>query len=471
MASISSSSFTTIRYTLESNAEEPGYNAGDDLREIPFAGESLKFSTQFLESKRINKIRQLLDNVQSGYEVNGGLKIEFASKIYDEFIQGSIWGLWQNIGKATTYTLSFQAASAGVHGGIISDDNTSNTIITGLIDNQWFYLRSEVSANSGIYKIKTISNNSIVLDESTPISNIETGKICKICASMMRAPKDGQPINMRRHKFFIERQHVDMNPKQFFSYEGNLINTFSLNGMTASNMTGSFDFVGKNTSIYNADDYDAVNNPNGNGVGSIADVNGDSQLDALEFNGFNTISHVKGIYIDGVNVNRADGGDLYVQSLGFTIGNSLRGAKAIGYKGNIHIQAGRLRAKGALSAYFSNDKLYRKYIDGNEFELSYVIENDNNEAYVFTFPRVKFIASAVNVGGRDQDLIEKLEWQAMYDKTLGTSIQIDRLYDSYTDIFGDAYTDIFGDEVVLNSGSMVTNNGNAVASMSTYINY
>jgi hypothetical protein len=236
---------------------------------------------------------------------------------------------------------------------------------------------------------------------------------------------------MKRHKYFFERQHGDLDPKQFFGFTGNLVNTFSLNGSAASLVTGSFDFMGVSASIYNEDAYDATTNPNGNGAGSIASYYGDTLNAALAFNGFSAVGHVKAIYLDGVNVNAADGGEIYIQSLDFTVNNNLRGIQAIGVLGNVAVNAGQLNVTGNLSAFFANDAMYRRFIDGDEFSLAYVLENENGDAYVFTFPRVAISTSSMNSGGGDQDLVENMQWTALYDSTTLTSIQIDRLYSAY----------------------------------------
>jgi len=437
MATIGSSNFTVMRYVEESDADNPGYNAGDNLREIPMTGESFQFSSQFIESNNINSSRQVLDQIQTGYEVNGGLQIEFAPKVYDEFIQAALWADWQGTAKNTDYTVTIGAVSAGVHGGTITDDATGDTMDTGLVAGQWFYLRTKsgtpvADANVGIYKAKTVVGSVITIDESTPITTAEANKTCNICASMIRAPKNGEAAYMKRHKFFFERQHSDITPAQFFSYGGNLVNTFSIDGSSAALLTGSFDFIGEDAAIYNSAANNADTNPNGNGAGSLADLNGDSKLAALAFNGFNAVSHIKGIYLDGTNVNKSAGGDIYIQSLNFSINNALRGAQAMGYMGNVSVQAGKLGVTGNISSYFANDSMYRRFLNGDEFELAYVVEDENNDAYVFTFPRVVISTSSMNAGGNDQDLIENMEWRALYDSTYETSIQIDRLYSSYS---------------------------------------
>lgn len=436
MATIGSSNFAVLRYVEESDASNPGYNAGDDLREIPITSESLQFASQFIESNNITSSRQVLDQIQTGYDVSGGLQIEFAPKVYDEFIEGAMWSDWQGTAKDATYAVTITEPVEGVNGGTITDDDANGTFTTGLVAGQWFYLRTSAGTpidadNVGIYKAKIVAGDLITIDPATPISTAEAAKDCKISASMIRAPKNGEAVNMKRHKYFFERQHSDISPAQFFAFGGNLVNNFGVDGSSGALLTGSVDFIGETASIYNSGAYDATTNPNGNGVGSVVTVNGDSLLSSLDFNGYNSVSHVKGIYLDGENVNKSAGGDIYIQSLGFSLSNNLRGAQAMGCMGNVSVQAGKLSVSGNMASYFANDKMYRRFLDGDEFSLSYVVDNEDGNAYVFTFPRITISTSGMNASGNDQDLIENMEWKALYDSTTQTSIQVDRLYTSY----------------------------------------
>ena len=463
MATIGSSNFTVMRYTEEAASSNAGYPANSTIQEIPMTGESFQYSSQFISSQNINSSRQASDQIQTSFEVAGGLQIEFAPKVYDELIEGAMWADWQATAKDADYELTTTTAVAGTNGGTLADTDAGEDMTTGLVVGQWFYLRSRgleaaaiTSSNVGIYKVLLVTENLITLDESTPITAIDTEKTCTICASTMKAPEDGKAINMKRHKYFFERQHADLDQDQFFGFGGNLVNNWSINGASASLLTGSFDFMGENATIRNSGIYNLETNPNGQATGdgetpeapTTATANlGSAALDdayaggdgahaaAGSFNGFNAVSHIKGIYLDGVDANATASGDIYIQSLDFTIANNLRGAQAIGHMGNIAVQAGQLNITGNIASYFANDKMYRRFLSGEEFSLEYVVEDENNDAYVFSFPRVTISTSSMNAGGNDQDLIENMQWTALYDDTAGvkTSMRIDRLYSDYTD--------------------------------------
>lgn len=462
MAGIGSGSFTVLRYTKESGEEEVGYNAGDDLREVPITGNSFKYSKSMIESKNINPSRQIKKLIKSNSSVSGDINIEFAPKVYDDFIAAALWSSWQETARDALYDVALTAPSAGVHGGIITDTLGGQTISWQLVPGQWIRLSPDggtpiSGANDGIYLIKELTDDTIVLSESTPIQTAESGKTARFKASMARVPMTGNEEDIDRTRFFLERQHIDLVPSQFFAFDGCLVDGLTMNGSSGAIISGRISMIGDYVSVYNNAAYDETDNPRGNGAGSIATLNGDTLLDALAFSELNTVSHVKGILVNGTDINRATGGDLYVQDLSFALKNNLKGSKAIGYTVDVEKKIGKLNVTGVMSVYFSSDEIQKKYQNGEEFSLSYWLENEAGDGYLITFPRVKLTKSSVNLKGNNKDLIEQANWIAMYDDTTQTSMQIDRFYASYdSDVDGSVLDIVFdGQQVVFNADALV----------------
>ena len=120
-----------------------------------------------------------------------------------------------------------------------------------------------------------------------------------------------------------------------------------------------------------------------------------------------------------------------MQSLDFNIANNLRGVKAIGVMGNVAVSPGQLLVTGNLNALFASDIMYRRYVSGEEFSLSYSVFDEDGDGYVFSFPRVVVSSSSMNAGGNDQDLVENMQWSAIMDAATETSVQIDAIYGAY----------------------------------------
>jgi len=198
----------------------------------------------------------------------------------------------------------------------------------------------------------------------------------------------------------------------------------SLNAQSAALLTGSIDVMGSQSAIATA-----------------TQVSG-SQLSALAFNGFNAVNHVKDVIVNGQNLNLVGGSnEQFMQGLDFSITNNLRGIKAIGHLANVDTAAGMLGVTGNINVFFADTAMYTLFVNQTEFGLSYSVVNENGDGYVFSFPRVTISNDSMSAGGQDQDIVENMQFTAMYDNTdqggsysengYQTSIQIDRFYSSY----------------------------------------
>jgi len=204
--------------------------------------------------------------------------------------------------------------------------------------------------------------------------------------------------------FSIERFHDDKT--QYFGFKGMVVNSMSITAAAASILTGSFDFLGKNAT---------------RGASSI----GATYTSAPTNDVLNAVSNV-GSIMEGSTLTALSG--ILIQELNFTLNNNVRGLQAIGTLGNADLGVGNVECTGALNVYFEDGSLYDKYIAGTESGMSFKVEDSSGNAYIFTFPRVKFMTDAVNVGGLNTDVMENLGWQALrhaaYDYTVGiTRIQ------------------------------------------------
>jgi len=434
---IGSSNFTILR--MGSNAPANDNTVTATVREIPMTGESFQFSSQFISSQNINSSRQVMENLQTGFDTSGGIQIEFAPKVFDDLISGAVWADW---GTTTAF--------AGMV-TIVKDTRTVTAVgaFTNIVEGQFFKIRKSGTdtlplSGQGVFQVKTwVSNDSVVtydINGVSPFFANVTGMTCHLTGSMTRAPKNGSAAIMKRKEFCFEREHSDLNPRQFFAYTGNLVNSMSINAQSASLMTGSFDFIGKNSTIFNSDETGPAIEQNGTLYNVQAGSRATEHLVPIKFNGFNAVSHIKQVILAGQNINAVgeDADDqVYFQGIDFSLSNGVRGAQAIGVMGNVSTMAGQLSVTGNMSAYFATSLMYKKFLSGEEFPLSFSVFNEDDEGYVFSFPRVAISSSSMNAGGNDQDLVEEMQWAAIYDnKNHGvgspdgyqTSIQIDRFY-------------------------------------------
>jgi len=170
-------------------------------------------------------------------------------------------------------------------------------------------------------------------------------------------------------------------------------------------MTGTLDFIGKDAS---------------RGATSI----GATYSAATTADVMNAVSNV-GQIMEGSTLTTISG--VFVSELSFTLNNNVRGQAAIGTLGNADLGVGTAEVTGTLNTYFENGDLYDKYLAGTESGISFKVEDSSGNAYIFTFPRVKFQTDTVNVGGLNSDVMENMTWQAIRHATYGYTIEIDRI--------------------------------------------
>jgi len=439
---IGSSNFTTLSYAEE---DVEGTCPTATFQDIAMTGESFQFSKSSITSNNINTSRQVSDEVQTSFEVSGGLEIEISPGNYNDFIEGALWNDWKSAIEISTGTETVHVNAAT---GVLtaSDDVSFDTIENG----QYVMIRGfSDEENNGIFKVHdtaTLTGTTLTLapeaqDILTTVLEGDAEAGISVTGQMIRNPATA--ALSKRHSYFFERRHNDLDPIQYFSFSGCLVNSFSISASASSLLTGSFDFMGQTSEIYNDDAYDEDTNPNGvvGGGGSTYDgtkSNGNSFTAAEDFNGLNAVSHVGNVRINGVNVNTlasSGASGIYFQKIDFSVNNNLRGVQAIGQLGNVSVSPGQLVVEGSMDALFADDTMYRRFISGEEFSLSFEIIEEYTDTtyagYVFTLPRCTIKSSSMNAGGSDQDLVETMQFSALMDSTFNTSVQIDYIKNSY----------------------------------------
>lgn len=119
-------------------------------------------------------------------------------------------------------------------------------------------------------------------------------------------------------------------------------------------------------------------------------------------------------------------GNPTVRSLSLEISNNLRTRPAVGTKYSAEFGAGSLNVTGNMSVYFESNEIYQKVLDHASGSLSFVIGNAANQKYRFTLPKIRFGDGERAVGGKDDDVMINLPFQAILDTTENCSIKIER---------------------------------------------
>lgn len=202
----------------------------------------------------------------------------------------------------------------------------------------------------------------------------------------------------------IQKHFQDLAVAKFQNFTGCRVGSMSLNCAVGAIVTGAFGFMGLGASMADTQIAGAtIQNPGDGNVPFTAAV--------------------------GVGNISKDGAPMVagLRTLNMALNNSLRGQEVLGSLQLAGIALGRLDLSGDVELYFENGTEYQAFLDADDFALSYTLESDIGDQYVFTFPRVKYEDGEILSGGLDQDLIVKGKWRALHDTATSCMVQIDKI--------------------------------------------
>lgn len=434
---IASSNFTSMAYAEET---EYGVVPAAQFRPIPFTGESLQFTKDSIKSNNINPSRQVSDTIQTGFNVSGGIDIELAPKIFDEFIEGTLWARWSDPvaidyddADEWSWTASTKTLVLTVAESTLEDVSAGDFVqIRNILDSD-----GSASGFNGINQVVSATTTTVVFKTAIGFPSSDAthadyaGSTMKIRSSTIRNPSTSATATANRISYYFEKTLADTqdadnsNQPYRFGYDGCMINSWNVNAQASSILTSSFDFMGSESSGY------------ANGTGPDGSKSNGAYLTQVAANILNAVSHIKGVRINDEDVYEA-AAKIYFQGLDFSIGNNLRGVQAISTMGNVDVLPGQFEVTGSMNAYFATNAMYNRFVNGDEFSIAYPVLNEDGEGYMFYFPRAAVSSSTMSASGNDQDLVEQMQWAAMMkdptdELTPSVSVVISRFYDDYTD--------------------------------------
>lgn len=373
-----------------------------DLQILRFTDESLAFNIDNIQSNEIRADRQTSDLIQTGAECSGGISFEMSYGAYDDFLIGALWAQqWEGVATTTTGQIISGATVSNLDFTLNATDNTialGSSVQHQIVAGQWIELVNS-AADDGYHFVTTVATNLITVGSSPGITTpeiLDETDLAEINGFRLRN-------GTQENNYSIERYHADKT--QYFGFKGMTINNLSITAAANSILTGSFEFIGKD----------------GTRAGSSI---GGSYTAAPANDVMNAVSNVANI-MEGATLTPLSG--VFVSELSFALVNNIRGQAAIGTLGNADLGVGTCEVTGTLNTYFENGNLYDKYLAGTESGLSFKVEDSDGNAYIFTFPRVKFQTDTVNVGGLNSDVMENLTWQAIRHADYNCTIHIDRI--------------------------------------------
>lgn len=363
--------------------------------------ESLDYTVKTEASKVIRSDRQVPDIVQVSASAQGGFGFEHTYKEYDPFIQGVMQADYVHYGTlgqgavVATLTLAAGTITAGIA-------PTANDAFTILQRAQWFVIHPPAGATQAVkdyldgrpfrvHAVTAPTSTVITLDAATPIDTAKAGTSLTNGWLASSIVTNGNVMK----SYTLEVQHPDIT--QFRQYTGMIPSKMDLKLSVGAIISGTFDFMGKSFNLLQA-----------TSMGTLTA--------SQAFTPANATRGVFDIFENGALISVTT----YIKSADLSIDNSLRAQEAVGVFGNAGIAAGTMQNTGKLEMYFADATVYNRILLGTASSLSVPVLDVEGNGYVYYFPRIKYTAAKVGVGGLDQDNMLSMDFQALPDITVGS---------------------------------------------------
>lgn len=402
-----SSAYGQLRYITESVAgTTPGTGNGVNLRQT---GMTAKAALSTVSSNEVRADRLSTGLTTTDMNLDGGFNFELSGKEYDPFLEGLLCSTYTHFGTNGLGAVFSMATTATTITASVA--TTGPSIFTSLANGSWIKIVPPAGATAAVkayfadrwFKVASTTTTVITLDASTPITGVGIiGTTTAGYAISQSVVSNGSSLS---RTFTLEYAMTDIN--QFLPFRGMRTNSLDLSLEVGSIITGSFGFLGQG--------HDGM-------VGATTLPGSPVASQSLEV--MNSVADVGAIYENGSSV--LSGSSSFIKSVKFNVTNNLRGQKAIGVFGNAGVGLGQLAITGSLDIYVENANYYNKWLAGTKTNLALGMADAAGNGYLVELDKVQFKDGGLNLGGRNDDTMLSLPFEAFYDPTTNRGIRLTR---------------------------------------------
>jgi hypothetical protein len=366
------------------------------LQAVQFTSESLKADTSTLRSEVIRADRNSPYIARNDFQASGDIGIELQWAAYDELMKRALLS-----SVFTTPAGTASQAVTSITSNVITF--TTHDPTTNLDQWDWVILKDEgtttVSPNHlKVGRISAITATTVTLDcvtltdESTPTNNMSLTNSANI--------SNGTTLIT----FGVQKYNQDLTSDEYVLYTGGAINMFGFGWESDGLITGTLGMLLKDEL---SDD---------TGKGTVTAAVGNPSLNAID--------DVEEFYMNGgtTPINHT--------SFRWDLNNNLRGRKRVGTLGPFEMGTGTAEVSGSLTQHYLTPDMMDEYLAFNTVELAAKINCAGLGMYVLDLPAVKFSSGQRVAGGRNQDIMGEMAFEAFYDTTMQYTVRIHKL--SYT---------------------------------------
>jgi len=253
----------------------------------------------------------------------------------------------------------------------------------------------------GIYTIVAVGSDVLTVTPA-PTTNANAGSIAvTIQGSMLRNPSS--VANIVPQSASLEAGFEDVG--QYMLQDGQMVNSFSLSFSASAVLTGSFEFMGRATTV---------------GTSTVLAGGAYTVLAPVETEIMNATTDVGQLMKNGLPLTTA------IKEIKLDGKANLRNQMAVSSKFPVGIGTGRFELTGSAQCYFETWDLFNNFLNHDTVSLSWSVFDSTLNSYYFTLPAVKITADPVNSKGIDQDVMNDITFESFRDVQTQCMIQIDR---------------------------------------------
>lgn len=358
--------------------------------EVRIKSENLKADLTVASSDEIRSYRDVPSLNLTDRAVSGSLDCNLSYASFDDFLSASL-GSSGFSSASTLVSASAVSTTQGTKTYAKDTGSWSNDPVVG----QWVYISGfSNSASNGWKKVASVSgSNSFTVEEAIGAS--ESG--VSATGGNMSQIVNGDTLS----SYAFQREYTDLT-NECARYTGCVVNGFTIDASQNATIGVNFDIVGavevSSSTVYTVDT--AANN--------------NTELTSQD--------HVQELRENAVAYS----------STGFTlnVSNNLRNQYQLGTLGASAIKLGDLEVTGTVQAYFADSTTFDKFLNQTQTSLSLIVSDEataQGNAYIIDLPSVKFTDGQRVAGGRNQDIIADLSFQAYRDTSEGVTIRIAKI--------------------------------------------
>lgn len=207
-----------------------------------------------------------------------------------------------------------------------------------------------------------------------------------------------------RRSFTIQKHFQDLQTKNYHNFRGSCFEGFTLTMEIGKIVTGAL-----NVMSFGLDP--------ATGVADTQFANA-TLVAAPSTTPLNAIANLQDFTVDGVPYSGC------ISKLTLEVKNNLRARQCLGSVTPTDMKLGGIEVTGSMEFYFNEGATFEKFVDGTEFDFSFVLEDVAGNQYTFALERCKFETGEVVAGGKNSDVMFVSKYRGLYDATTDRVIQI-----------------------------------------------